>query len=139
MAHIWAVLGLTLFSIILGIIWYGPLFGKKFSWANEWPDFNTLSKEEQDKSKKEAMPYYFRMQRVVSLVQIFALAYFVDMLPGVPAIKVAFLLWLGFIMPIMAGNVIWSMKPSDKRLTILGIGLSYQLVLMLVAGYVLGM
>lgn len=138
MAHIWVVLGLTLLSIVLGIIWYGPLFGKKFSWANEWPDFNTLSKEEQEKAKKEAMPYYW-FQMVVSLVQIFTLAYLVDMLPGVPAIKVAFLLWLGFIMPIMAGNVIWSMKPSNKRLTILSIGLSYQLVLMLVAGYVLGM
>jgi hypothetical protein len=91
MTHIWAVLGLTLFSIVLGIIWYGPLFGKKFSWANEWPDFNTLSKEQQEKAKKEAMPYYF-LQMVVSLVQIFTLAYFVDMLPGVSAIEVAFLL-----------------------------------------------
>lgn len=138
MAHIWAILGLTLFSIVLGIIWYGPLFGKKFSWANEWLDFNALSKEDQDKAKKEAMPYYW-FQMIVSLVQIFILAYFVDMLPTMPSIKLAFLLWLGFVMPIMAGNVIWSMKPSNKRLTILGIGLSYQLVLMLVAGYVLGM
>ena len=138
MAHIWTVLGLTLFSIVLGMIWYGPLFGKKFSWANEWSDFNTLSKEQQEKAKKEAMPYYF-LQMVVSLVQIFVLAYFVDMLPKMPATQLAFLLWLGFVMPLVAGNVIWSMKPSNKRLALLGIGLSYQLVLMLVAGYVLGM
>jgi hypothetical protein len=48
-------------------------------------------------------------------------------------------LWLGFVLPIMAGNVIWSMKSTEKRFTLLWIGLGYQFILALVAGYVYSM
>ena len=105
MEGLWVILGLTAFSIILGILWYGPLFGKKFSWANDWPDFNLLG-------------------------------WFVETLGSANAVETALWLWFGFILPIMAGNAVWNMQPNKKKLTILFIGLSYQLVLMAVAGYV---
>lgn len=135
MESIWAILGLTVFSIVLGIIWYGPFFGKKFAWANDWPDFSTFSQEEQARKQKEVMPYYL-LQAVVSFVQIMVLAWFVDTLGKANGIETALFLWLGFIMPIMVGNAVWNMQPNNKRLTILAVGLSYQLVLMGVAGYV---
>lgn len=135
----WLILGLTVFSIVLGVIWYGPVFGKKFSWANDWPDFSTLSEEEQVKAKKAAMPYY-GFQAAVTFLQMMVLGWFVDALGRTNALETAFWLWLGFILPLMAGNVIWSMQPSHKkRFTLLGIGIGYQLVLMLVAGYVLSL
>jgi hypothetical protein len=135
MENIWVILGLTVFSIILGIIWYGPLFGKKFAWANDWPDFSTLSKEEQAAKQKQVMPYYL-LQAVVTFVQIMVLAWFVETLGRADGVEIALWLWLGFIMPIMVGASIWNMQPNNKRLTILSIGLSYQVVLMLVSGYV---
>jgi hypothetical protein len=138
MTGLWISLGLVVFSMILGMLWYGPVFGKKFSWANEWQDFDALSKEEQDKAKKEAMPYY-GFQAVVTLLQMLVLGRFVAMAGKVAAVEVSLWLWLGFVLPIMAGNVIWSMKSTEKRFTLLWIGLGYQFILALVAGYVYSM
>ena len=136
MESIWVILGLTVFSIVLGIVWYGPLFGKKFSWANDWQDFNTLSPEAQAKAKKEASVYYW-LQAIATLIQMTVLSWFTMELGKEFALETSLWLWAGFILPITVGNVIWSMKTKDKRLTLLWIGGGYQLVLMFVAGYVL--
>lgn len=136
MEDILVIVGLTVFSIVLGMIWYGALFGKKFAWANNWPDFNTLPPEEKAKKQKEALPYYL-LQAIVTFVQMMVLAWFVETIGRVDGMEVAFWLWLGFIMPIVVGNAVWSMQSTNKKLTLIGIGLGYQLVLMAVAGYVL--
>jgi hypothetical protein len=119
-------------------MWYGPLFGKKFAWANDFPDCDTLSKEEQAKQSKEAMPYY-ALQAVATLAQMTVLAWFTTELGKEFALETALWLWLGFILPMVAGNVIWSMKPNNKRWASLWITGGYQLVLMAAAGYVLSL
>jgi flagellar basal body-associated protein FliL len=138
MESIWIILGLTVFSMVLGFVWHGPLFGKKFAWANDWPDFDAFSPAEKEKAKKEAMPYY-GLQAIATLIQMTVLVWFTAELGKEFALETALWLWLGFIVPVVASNVIWSMKPGNKKMASFLIIVGFQLVLMAVAGYVLSL
>src|SRR4051812_14211671 len=89
----WAVILASIISIVLGFIWYGPLFGKK--WA-------TLSGVSMDAMKMKASSMIIMvigsllMAYVLDHALIFASAYLKT--SGTSAgLMVGFLNWLGFI------------------------------------------
>lgn len=129
----WAVLSCALLSMVLGFVWYGPLFGRK------WMEINELSPD--DLAKREAMqkaagPLYV-VQFALSLLQIYILAHFVKGWSDVSGIESALWLWLGFIMPTIAGLAMWNAKPMKVRWALFLISSGYQLLSFVSFGFIL--
>ncbi|MCI0566406.1 DUF1761 domain-containing protein [bacterium] len=132
-----AVLVSAIAAIIVGFIWYGPLFGK--AWA-DMMGIKFGSPEEQKAMQKKAIPSYIAsfigaiiMAYVLSHSLTFASAYLNS--EGVSAgLMAGFWNWLGFVAPITIGIVFWDNKPW--KLWFINAG--YWLVILLVMGAILG-
>ena len=126
-----AVIAATIVSIIIGFVWYGPLFGK--AWAKEqgWSDADMEAK------KKEGMVKSYGIMTIGSLVSAYILAQFVASTNSFGAWEgamVGFWAWLGFAAPIMLSAVLWEGK--SWKLYQLNVG--YQLITWLIMGAILG-
>lgn len=110
----WAILGAAVSSMILGFLWYGPLFGK--SWANMM-GFKMDTPEAVKEMQKKAMPGYAAsfvgaliMSYVLAHSLVFASSYL--QVEGVAAgLMAGFWSWLGFVAPVTVGIVFWESKP----------------------------
>ncbi len=130
----WAVLAGALFSMIFGSLWYGPLFGKK------WIEINGLSAEDiakREAMQKAAMPLYF-VQFGLSLLQLYVLAHFVGGWKEASGVETSIWIWLGFVMPTVAGLSMWNMQPTKVRLVMFLLSSGYQLVCFVAFGLILG-
>ncbi len=128
----WAVLVSAIASMIIGSIWYGPLFGKMFM---QEMGMDKWSKEKQDAMKK-SMGLSYVAQFIASLVMFYFIAGMIEgfghtTLTG--GMLVGALAWIGFVVPIKLGDAIWGGK---KTLFWLGIG--NMLVTLLAAGAIIG-
>ena len=94
-------------AFIVGFIWYGPLFGKK------WMMYT--GKKEADLQKgKDRMPMVMGLGFITALVTAYVLGVFISSLGAVAivdALAVGFLAWLGFQATILAGDVLWDGRP----------------------------
>ncbi len=128
----WAVLAAALASMIIGSMWYGPLFGKRF--RNEM-GMDKLSPEEQTKLKK-TMARSYVLQFIGSLVMFFILAWYITtgVKPGLAgAFGNAFALWIGFVVPLALGNTIWGGKWS-----LFWMNIGNMFITLMVAGFIIG-
>ncbi len=107
----WSVLLAAVANIILGFLWYGPFFGKK------WMSLIGLSgpKMAPLKARGMGMPYTFMaitsiiMSFVLANLIVFAASYW--FLGGAMlGIAVGAFVWLGFILPVTLGVVLWEGK-----------------------------
>jgi hypothetical protein len=124
----WAVVGGAIFLFVMGMTWYGPLFGK--TWMRIM-GIESMSKEEIARAQKEMMPMYM-IQVALGLVTSFVLYYFVQLI----GMHVAFWIWLGFSMPLAAGSM-WDTQKGYKMKKFL-ITAGYQLVTLVVLAFVFG-
>ncbi len=133
-----AIFAATILSVVLGSLWYGPLFGKTWTKLMGW------SKSEMDKgaADKNAMMKSYGIQFVGSLIMMFVLAHalvfakFYLHEDGISAgLSTGFWNWLGFIMPVSLTSVLWEGKPWKLWL----INNGYNLVLLLAAGVLLSL
>ena len=128
--NIWAVLVSAVAGMVVGSIWFGPLFGKKYS---SLMGFEHKSAEEREKMKKGMMGMY-AAQFVASLLMYYVLAKFIGTPSGVhEGMKLAFWVWLGFLVPQKFGDELWG---GNMPLFWLGIGAS--LISTLAAGAIIG-
>lgn len=106
-----AVLGAAILSMIIGYLWYGPLFGKS------WMKLMGLTKESMTGMKSNEMAKLYGIQAVGSLFMafvlshalIFAAAYLNE--SGISAgLQTGFWNWLGFVAPVTVGSVLWERK-----------------------------
>lgn len=131
--NLWAVVACAVASMIIGSIWYGPLFGKMYMQAmgmDQWP-------AEKKAAMKKKMVWSYVGQFVASLLMFYVLATFivwsVPMLNVKFAMGVSFFMWLGFVVPMAFGATLWGGKMSNFWLTI-----GNMLVTFLVAGAIIG-
>ncbi len=131
--NIWAVLVSAIASMVVGSIWYGPLFGKMFMkemGMDQW------SPEKQEAMKKKMALSYFG-QFIASIVMFTILNGLITW--TAPArtsgfgMGIAFFMWLGFVVPLAFGNAMWGGK---FKLFWLSIG--NMLITLLAAGAILG-
>ena len=125
-----AVIVCAVLSMVIGSLWYGPLFGKK------WMKLLSYTKEEIEKGKKE-MPKTYGMMFVGSIVTSFVLAVVISMAPEpsvMTGITGAFWLWLGFIVAPKLSEVLFEKKAWE----LFYIECGYYLVFLVVAGGILG-
>ena len=119
-------------SMVIGSIWYGPLFGKKFM---EAVGMNTWTPEQQAKMKSKMFVMYLS-QFVVSLLMFFVLSWYIktSIHTGVyGGIANAFGMWLGFAVPLSFGNAIWSGK-----MTMFWLNIGNMFLTLLAAGAIIG-
>ena len=132
-----AVLVAAIVSMILGWLWYGPLFGKAYM---EGMGIDPNSAETKEKMKQGMASAYVQMF-ILSLVMFYALAFtlwaFKAAMPGVAPISAGlqggFWTWLGFLLPVIYGQKLW----GGKTFKFVSIGLGYYLVLLLINGVIL--
>lgn len=127
-----AVLVAAVSSMVVGSIWYGPLFGKMFMAAM---GMNSWTPEKQAAMKKKMWLSYLG-QFIGSFVMFFFLAGLIvgfnqHSLPG--GLWVAFTVWLGFVMPLVLGELLWG---GSKTMFWLKTGNMF--ITLMVAGAILG-
>jgi hypothetical protein len=130
----WAVLAATAVSIVLGFLWYGPIFGKK------WMALLDLTPEKMASAKAKGMGPTYAIMIVGSLLMSYVLAHALIFgnaylgTAGVSAgLMVGFWNWLGFVAPVTVGSVLW----EGKSWTLWALNAGYYLVALLLMGVVL--
>ena len=121
-----AVLLAAVASMVLGFLWYGPLFGKM------WMKFSGL-KEMGDKSQAARN---YGLTFVGSFVMAYVLASLFSLtntMTLMEALKMAFWSWLGFQATLLLGSVLW----EGKSWNLYFLNAAYWLVNLLVVAAVL--
>lgn len=138
MINWWAVIVAAVVSMVIGSIWFGPLFGKKWM---EVMGMQNVSEEEKKKMMKSTGMLY-AVQFILSLLTLYILAHYIagwQPKPGAwGGIINALWIWLGFIMPTLAGNAMWSGKPKKLAWNMFWINTGYNFILYIVFGAILG-
>lgn len=131
-----AVFAAAIASMILGWLWYGPLFGKT------WMALSGLTEEKMAVAKSKGMGKMYLLTFIGSLVMSFVLAHALIFASaylkasGISAgLTAGFWNWLGFIAPVTLGIVIWDGKPWKLWF----LNNSYQLITLLVMGVILAL
>ena len=134
--NLFAVLLAGIVSMIVGFLWYSyALFAKP------WMKLMGYTKESMKVEQKKMGPMY-GVSFVLSLLTAYVLSHVMglsqnfyqqsDLLAGVGS---AFWMWLGFVMPVQATDVIF----GGKKWKLFAINTGYQLASLLAMGLVIGM
>jgi len=115
-----AILICAVVSMLLGYLWYGPLFGKK------WENLVGLTAEKKKKAKK-TMPQKYLIMFISSLVMAYILFHFIwYAAPGsvtlFKSLKVAIYSWLGFIATFSLSKFLFSTENQVKSLLFIETG-----------------
>jgi hypothetical protein len=135
MINILAVLVIGVIYMILGFVWYGPLFGKMYGRIMGM-DMASMTPETKKAMQKRMGPVYF-LNFVMVLITVYVLALFVNFGVGGSGIGAALWVWFGFIMPTIAGQAMWSGKPRKMAWQMFWLSMSYQLIGIVIAGVIL--
>lgn len=134
----WIVLGCAVLSMVVGSLWYGPLFGK------QW--MALMGATEDCKADKKAMqkkmaPLYL-IQFILAIFQLYVLVYAVTAAQytfGTSSVVTALWIWAAFIMPTTAGTVMWNGNETSAKWSAFLIQAGYQFVLAALFGVIFGM
>ena len=102
-----AILVVSIVSIVIGWLWYGPIFGK--IWVKE----AGFTDEMLAQGKTKGMAKSYILTFIFCLISAYVLSYFMivqSVATISSAMSLAFLVWLGFQLPIHLGTVLWDMK-----------------------------
>ncbi len=131
-----AVLVAAIASMVIGSLWYGPIFGK------QWVALSGMPSDKMDKAKAQGMGKAYAIAFVGSLLLSYVLAHaivFAGSYMHVEGIKLGltagFWNWLGFIVPVTLGSVLWEMRPWKLWV----INISYHLVTLMLMGIILAL
>jgi len=131
--NLWAVLASAVVSMIVGSVWYGPLFGKVFIKAT---GMDQWSPEKQAEMKKKMMWSYLG-QFIASLVMFYVLGGLIvwtaPQLTVGFGMGIAFWMWLGFVVPLALGNALWG-----GNMVTFWLSIGNMLITLLAAGAIIG-
>lgn len=129
----WDVLLCGVASMILGSLWYGPLFGKT------WLRLEGFSKEEMARGKSKNMAGLYLIAFVMSLLSAFVLRWIMDSLlvPTIAeALSIGFIVWLGFYVTLQSGDFLWKGKPVKLYILNIAYGLVSLLIISAILFYI---
>src|SRR3989338_4979270 len=99
-----AVLVAAIASMVVGFLWYGPLFGKM------WMKLMNFDKKKGEEAKKKGMRKTIALAFLTSLIMSYILAHFVRYAQAKTIADGAvldFWLWIGFFATTQLGIVLW--------------------------------
>ncbi|OGY97748.1 MAG: hypothetical protein A2855_01720 [Candidatus Liptonbacteria bacterium RIFCSPHIGHO2_01_FULL_57_28] len=132
-----AVLVAAIVAVVLGGLWYGPVFGKK------WIALMGMTPEQIEAGKKKGMAKEYILTFIGSLVMAYVLAW--GLFAGAPylaaegtvgavaGICLGLLAWLGFVAPVTLGSVLW----EGRSWTLWFLNNGYYVVTLAVIGAIL--
>jgi hypothetical protein len=130
--NFWAVIVVAIINMVVGFLWYGPLFSKP--WAR-------MMGVNQNMGQGKNMTFSYVLMFIGALFMSYVLAHgiyfgsaFTGMYGVMAGITGAFWYWLGFIAPVTLGVVLWEGKPW--KLWFINAG--YYLVFFIIAGAIFG-
>lgn len=129
MGSIWHIIIAIVAFQVLGFIWYGPLFGK--AWGRIiGMSFDDCNSEEKKAMQKRMIPTYI-LNLVSSIV--FILSYWFALYASLlTAFGLALVVYVGFLLPLLAQNALWSGKPRRLAWQMFGIQAGYQALTLIV-------
>ena len=98
-------------SMIIGSVWYGPIFGKK------WMEINKVDPNDKEyikKMQKSAMPLYL-VQFVLTVFQVLVLAHLVADTQIASGLERSLWIWAAFVIPTLAGASMWTSDSSGMK------------------------
>ena len=131
----WAVLVCGILAMGVGMVWYGPLFGKK--WI-QIIGADAIDLAARKKMQKNAGPLYV-VQFLLTLFQVWVLAYYIAGWQEAPGLINALWIWAAFVVPIIAGSAMWNNDSGRVAWARFLIQAGYQLIMFVIFGLVLGM
>ena len=132
-----AVLVAAVAAIVLGYLWFGPLFGK------HWMKLAGLNKpSSMDAAAKQAMMKSYALMSLGSLVMAYVLAHsliFASAYTQTTGLSAGLMVgvwnWLGIVAPVKMGDQLWNGKPW----MLFAIEAGYYLVSLCMMGVILAM
>lgn len=132
----WAVLVCGVASMVIGSLWFGPLFGKIWQNLMGWQSMDETKKAEMMKGIQKS----YILALVGALLMAFVLAHsifyaqeYLKVSNSSAAIYGALWNWLGFMVPVLLATVLW----EGKSWKLLALNAGYYLVQLLVFAFIL--
>jgi hypothetical protein len=103
-----AVLVAAVVATVVGMLWYGPLFGES------WSKLIGMTPEKMAAVKKQGMTGKYVANFIAALIMAYVLAqsiYARPFLGFLGGFVLSFWIWLGFIATVALGMVLWEGKP----------------------------
>ena len=103
-----AVLVAAVASMVVGFLWYGPLFGK------QWVKLMKIDDKKIKEAKQKGMGKTYFLAFLTTLVMSYVLAHFVDYVEAktiADGVILGFWIWIGFLATTQIGSVFWEGKP----------------------------
>lgn len=127
-----AILIAAIVNMVVGFIWYGPLFGKAYS------KMMGFTKEEMEKAMKEGMAKSYGLAFLAAIVMAYVFAHFISVGSATTATQgaiIGFWLWLGFVATTIISDLLWGKKTFNLYLLQVG----YYLVVLVINGAILAL
>ena len=134
-----AVVAAAISAMVIGALWYGPLFGKAWVRGMGW---DPNDQQKMAAMKQSAGPAYLQMF-VGVLLTAYVLAHVIwaysiaapDITGASAGVQSGLWIWLGFILPVKYGDKLW----GGKAFRYVVIDLSFHLATLMVMGVILSM
>lgn len=121
-------------AMIIGAVWYGPLFGKKWM---EIIGADSADGEARKKMQRGAGKLYL-VQFLLTLFQVWVLACYIGGWKDASGFENALWIWAAFVVPVLAGVSMWNNDSAKTAWARFLIQSGYQLVIFSVFGLILG-
>jgi hypothetical protein len=126
----WALVGCVVYSMALGMLWYGPLFGALWSREMGW----TEADKQAVMANPGSMYRSYALTALASLVMAYVLHHvitFGNAYAGSSGVESGLMgalwCWLGFMVPVLLNEVLF----GKKTWIVFGINVAYYLVLLM--------
>lgn len=123
------VVACAVVAMIIGMVWYGPIFGKC------WMKLNGVDpNDEAAKNKmKEGMWVTMATQMAATLFLVWVLyIYLVEAADEMTMMSNAIWIWAGFVVPTLASTVLWTTESTKHKWCRFGIQAGYNFILFVV-------
>ncbi len=130
-----AIIVLAIAQFAVGSLWFWPLFGKIWMKIHHKTTLTKAQEQEMMKGMRKLMLTEF----VASLLITIALACIVAAISTMPGRKVGLMVWVGFVLPMTASNII---RGNDDRKWMpmkIALAAGYRLISLVAIGYTLSM
>ena len=126
-----AILVAAILGMVVGFVWYGPLFGKM------WMKLSGFTQEDMQKASGHNMNKTYALAFLSVLVTAWILSLMISefSLSTSGAMRLGFLVWLGFLVPTLASAVLW----EGKKVKLFVLNAAERLVSLLAMSGLLGL
>lgn len=133
--NVLAIVIATIAMFAVGAVWYVVLFSKQ--WA-KIHGMDKISDKEMKEMSAKMGPFYV-LQLLMTIISAFVLAYLMTLLPNTSPLMIAFLVWVGFVLPADVSSVIFGGTKSKDMIPKIMIQAGEALVRLLVAAWIISL